>query len=728
MNRKTTLRLALAASLLPWSMALAQFDSGSGGNQGFHHDHGQNSQNSQNPQGGAGEVDNSVSSILDYNYNHQAQDKTAAKAEFDVLSAIADKVKTMDVLGTPGLDDPEIRARFETYLSLEAAPDSDIQAYFGDMSKISDLLKQNDTFGAWKLLYAMSEYKNLDAGISRELAHRVEGVWNSDHAQDGLQQANAKLDDSIDTADHNADLIAEDLHEQDIQDAAGRKGNNNNQNSGSNPSSSNSSVSPLTLPTADPEAAEAQLLPTMSGALSRKMDLTNEYIKMLQARAQQKLNDMSASRMSDQDKSDFADYIKILYQTHRYYHVIIAADFYRALFKVDDLDLSPASAPGNVPTNPQRSAGDMVTMSSRAMGINGRVPLTALTTAANSIGIVNPLGPAEGDHPLSISEEVTSALEINNRVNEAIEVFKYKAGLGEIAAAAEQLQEAFIANEYHPALQGLNRDDKEKVGEFLAKVAVLKNQLEARVFEQVDSQIADIKKIAVDFDSTKPLAMVNAVKLDSRLRIGQAKLLAQNGQTDEAMKAFGTAAEEWPGNPEVASSSEDFFGKEDKLNEGTAEFDRLVKEQNYRGIFDQQLAFAAAVAGDTTREQQLKDALTTVQKAEMASEKANMLVMNGDVDGAWETIELATKDWPDDTKLNKLLASLSERSSDFVSAINKARDAEAKKELGYSLTWYVNALSIYPASSIANEGKDRISAQILSPVAADSAPGPSTAN
>ena len=49
------------------------------------------------------------------------------------------------------------------------------------------------------------------------------------------------------------------------------------------------------------------------------------------------------------------------------------------------------------------------------------------------------------------------------------------------------------------------------------------------------------------------------------------------------------------------------------------------------------------------------------------------------------------KQLPDDTKLNKLLADLSGRSADFVSALNKARDAEAKKELGYSLTWYVNA-------------------------------------
>jgi hypothetical protein len=97
-----------------------------------------------------------------------------------------------------------------------------------------------------------------------------------------------------------------------------------------------------------------------------------------------------------------------------------------------------------------------------------------------------------------------------------------------------------------------------------------------------------------------------------------------------------------------------------------------------------------------------------------------MLVMNGDVDGAWETVEIASKDWPDDTKLNRLLADLSGRSADFVSALNKARDAESKKEYGYSLTWYVNAQSYYPPSQIANDGIDRISKLILSPQSASS--------
>ena len=180
------------------------------------------------------------------------------------------------------------------------------------------------------------------------------------------------------------------------------------------------------------------------------------------------------------------------------------------------------------------------------------------------------------------------------------------------------------------------------------------------------------------------------------------------------MQEFQTAAEEWPGNPDLTTSASGFFNTEDMQNQSTTEFDRLVQDQNYRAIFDKQLAFAPAVKGDATREQQLKDALTKVEKAETASEKANLLVMNGDVDGAWETIEAAAKEWPDDMKLNKMLADLSGKSADFVSAINNAREAEAKKEMGYSLTWYVNAQSFYPASQIANDGIERVSKEILS--------------
>ncbi len=598
-------------------------------------------------------VDNSTATTLDYLFNHRAGQGTAAKAGAEVAGALADKIKAVDVLKTPGLDDPIVRARFETYLSLQAVPDDRIKDYFNKMGQISDTLRTGDSFGAWKILFGLGDYKDIDAGISRELANRVEAIWNTSRTANGLEMANDKLRNNIETYNHNADLLADDLKRQEQDDQ--RKGSASHSSSSSGGSNSSAATtSALINPNADPTAAEAAMMPTMGSSLQGKMQLTSEYLNLLEARAKIKLNEIREHKMDDEGKTDFAKYIKTLFDTHRYYHVIIGADFYRALFN-------------------------------------------------------------EGEYPVDMANEVNVALETNNQVSQAIEVFRYKAQKNEIAAAAGQLQAAFIGNEFHPGLQGLPRDEKEKVGDFLAKLDVLKNQLESRDFEQVEGQIAAIKKVAADFDATKPLALVNGVKLESRLRLGKAKLLAQGGQLNLAMQEFQTAAEEWPGNPDLQTSATGFFSKEDVQNQSTDDFDRLVQEQNYRGIFDKQLPFALAVKGDSAREQQLKDALLKVQKAEMASEKANLLVMNGDVDGAWETIETAVKVWPDDMKLNKLLADLSGRSADFVSAINHAREAEAKKEMGYSLTWYVNAQNLYPASVIALDGIERIRKQLLSP-------------
>ena len=666
----------------------------------------------------ATEIDSSTSTALDYLFNKKAAEGSTMKAGNEVASALADKIKAVDVLKTPGLDDPAVRARFETYLSLKEVPQARINEYFGKMQQVSDMLKSGDTFGAWKVLYSLSTYQDLDAGISKELAARVEAFWNTDRTKNGLAAANDKYRSDIETATHNVDLDAQDLKEQEELDrqakqSQGGKGNGGNNNNTSSASSTNSG-SPLSPenPDVDPAAAEAAVMPSMGANLQGRMEMTSEYLNLLEARFKIKLNEIKANKMSDQDRMDFADYIKTLYSTHRYYHVIIAADFYRALFNEGDYpsDLgnqAVASAGSNAQT-----AANSAHLAVKSLGLNASGPASVVNQFGGAMG-GSTMGQPE--QPLTMADEVTSALEINERVSQAIEVFKYKADLGQIAAAATELQEAFVGNEFHPGLQGLPRDEKEKVGDFLAKLDVLKNQLEVRAFEQVDGQIADIKKIASDFDATEPMALVTDIKLESGMKLGQARLQAQGGDLTNAMQTFQTAAELWPGNPDLATSANLFFKSENNQNQSTGDFDRLVQDQNYREMFDRQLEFALAVKGDATREQQLKDALTKVEKAKIAEEKANMLVMNGDVDGAWETIELAAKDWPDDMKLNKLLADLTGRSADFVSAVNKARDAEAKKEYGYSLTWYVNAQSTYPPSQIANEGIDRVSKAILTP-------------
>jgi tetratricopeptide (TPR) repeat protein len=589
-------------------------------------------------------------------FEETPQQGSVGKGAANFLGIAGDKLNAMDILSTPALDNAAVGARFETYLGLPAVPDDQIKSYIDQMNQISELLKQNATFPAWKLLYSMSDYSDLDAGISRELAHRIEATWNSDKTQNGLERQNAQLRTDLDTQIHNADSTADDLHQQDLEEDAkqGRRGGGGGGNSNQN--SSSMTNSPLNSSGADPVQAEASILPSMSTGLQRKMELTDDYLQTLESRANIRLNQIKEHKMDQEDQEDFASYIKALSDGHRYMQVIIAADFYRNLFNQDE-------------------------------------------------------------YPVDMAAEVNTALESNERAKQNVQVFKFDASQGHIAGAASEVQAAFTENEFYPGLKGLDRDQKTKVGDFLDKLSILKNQIETRSFEQVEPELAQIQKIASDFDPTKPLALVNDIKLSSELRLGKAKLLAQQGELTDAMKEFQAAAEEWPGNPQLKDSANTFFGSEDTQNKTTDDFDRLVSDENYRGIAEQAPEFAAAVHGDDKREQQLKDALAKVQKAEMASEKANMLVMNGDVDGAWETIESAVNDWPDDVKLNKMLSSLSARCADFVSAINKARDAEAKKEYGYSLTWYVNAESSYPGSTIAHDGIDTVSKDILSPTA-----------
>ena len=398
-----------------------------------------------------------------------------------------------------------------------------------------------------------------------------------------------------------------------------------------------------------------------------KLQLTDQYLQTLQDKAKIKLNDMKAEKMMDQAKSDFADYIKNLYQSGCYSHVLIAADFYRHVFDAD------------------------------------QQPVT----------IDQQINVSQGEYPVEMAQEVNASLQITRDVRNSIDVFNNDIAENNVSAATDRLEQAFVTNEFAPELLGIELSKKKKVDAFTKALDKMRNLIEARDFAGLDDLLSELKQIAPDFDATKAMAIVNAVKLDSQLHLGKAKLAAQQGDQKTALDEFQAAAESWPSNPDLKDKALGFFNSQDVQTQALADFDRLVADNNYRAIFDKQLAFAPAMKDDTKRQQQLKDALSKVQEAEAAVQKANVLVANGDACGAWETINLAVKDLPDDLKLNSMLGQLAGKSAEFVSAVSKAKDAEAKNELGYSLTWYAIAQRDYPASSTANDGIDRISKEIL---------------
>lgn len=587
-----------------------------------------------------------MSAALDYLMNRKPQDGSMGKQAFDSGKRGETRAIADDAVGSRRNEDQEMRARFERYLSMAPVPQETLNEYFMKMKQVSTLLRDRQIFPAWKQLHELADYTMIDAGISRELANRVESIWNTDKASANIDQKNEAIRKDVKTSNRNADMMSGKIMDDEIEyQRKLNQGNKQKQQGQQQTSQPNGGVPQM------PQDGGNAAMPSVAG-LEGKLQLTEEYLRSLELKARIKLNELKQEKLLEQAKVNFSEYISTLYNSGRLNHVVLAADFYRKIFE-------------------------------------------------------------EAEYPADMAKQVNASLEIQRDVQSAIEVFRYKADRGQLSGASDSLQTAFMTNELNSAVLGLERPLKEKVADFNASLDQMRNLIEARDFGNLEILLQNVKKTATDFDTTKPTAIVNGVKLESKMRLGKAKLAAQQGDLKLAMEEFQAAAEAWPGNPDLQDKALTFFDTQDMKSQALVEFDRLVEEQNYRAIFDKQLGFAPAIKGDAKREEALKTALLSIKDAEMASEKANVLMLNGDFFGAWETIEFASSKLPDDKKLNKLRADLSGRSAEFVSAINKARDAEGRNEIGFSITWFVNAQRQYPASQIANEGIDRLSKKLL---------------
>lgn len=240
------------------------------------------------------------------------------------------------------------------------------------------------------------------------------------------------------------------------------------------------------------------------------------------------------------------------------------------------------------------------------------------------------------------------------------------------------------------------------------------NLIEARDYGGLEQQLTQMQEIASDFDPTKARAGITFAKLESSMRLGRARLAAQSGDVDLAMQELQAAAEAWPANPDIAEAASTFFQTQDVVNQTTVEFDQLMSRNDYRAIFEKQVGFLTAVRDNPQKMELFEQAMNRVRDAEMASEKAKLMARNGDAMGAWETIHTALESWPEDIVLNRLRSEYAMPSSEFVSAIFNAQEAEKAGQSGLSLSWYVTAQQLYPSSQLANAAIRRLTNQILS--------------
>lgn len=609
------------------------------------------------------------------------------------------------------------RARFEKYLNAPAeTKEADLQ-YDSTIDKILNLLSPTHLRGpqveeAWKLLPAASEYES-DANLCISLSDAVYNVWLAKNEVSKIEMANRNLSREKEKLEWNYQV-----------------------------NMSESKVGTVAVGTNTP----ASLTPQDEARLEPIRE------KLSEVRSTLANNKLRKEASIVQAKIDFQTLIVQLFAQRRFQHVLIATRFYRNLFgdgdnRLQALDQIASSLPvdkdggqarvkakfnpkvagrggsevaagagvGNKKDNQgwgadtgaeARSSGGAFSMEGMELGLENVGVETLVSAGASGLK-------ALGKMINSLSQLDALANEAIRDVNEGVEAYKFLLEQNELKSATERLFETFSMGEYLPSVRKLSREEKRRALEFARKTNELLAALEVNDLTRAEDLIRDLGKTARDFDTSKPLAVVETAKTVSAMHLAKAKAAATSGDRNTLEAELRAAMEIWPRNPALAEVSGSIFSQTDLQQQALNDFDRLIAQKNYRQIYDDKLRFIAATTLYPERQEKLRKVLDTIQLAESALLRASELAKRGDSAGAWESVERGFQDAPDDPKLNQARAEFTTQAAEFVRAIRTAQEMERKQQLGSGLAWYLRAQQDYPNSELAREGIGRISEVIL---------------
>jgi hypothetical protein len=540
------------------------------------------------------------------------------------------------------------QARFEKYLNAAEETTVEDQQYQKLLRTIlTKLAPENDNATATLdawRLLPQASNYTIDAHLCDALADAVYSSWLATRAQDRLLAANRELDNQRKQYEWDAQ------HTQ--------------------------STSP-SLTRANPKSKEAKDMQEKE-ALQQQAALAPYVQRLAEVNARIIANTAKREISEVQARVEFQALITQFFLQRRFQHVVMATRFYRHIFNDGNTTITGSSSKEGKAQTKDKDKG-MAELYMKEVGM----PLT--------VGVVDSL-----------------ANEAMRDVSEGVEAYNFLLQKNEIESASKRLSEAFLIGEYMPEIRTLSRDKKRQALDFTQKGNRLISALDVRDYALAEQLVNAIEGIAKDFDASPPRAAIETARTVSAMHLAKAKNAAVSGDRATLESELREATLLWPRNPALAEVSGMIFSHADVQGKAIADFEQLIGQRNYRQIYDDKLRFIAATALYPERQEQLKKVLESMQQIETVIARSTEIAKRGDPSGAWEGVEQAYQQFPDDTKLNQLRANYSTEAADFVRCIRTAQQLEAKGQTGSSLAWYLKAQKLYPPSEFAKDGIQRL--------------------
>ncbi len=586
------------------------------------------------------------------------------------------------------------RARFERYLGQPESIDQDVyraivNEVFSLLSTRSGEAAADNTRKAWQLLYRASEYES-DGGASLAIANQVFNAWRIRDEKEAIGVTQSELErirrQQQSAVSYSGDLIAKEgasAASNAVSNGASFlpgtvSGNSAGNNTGGNNTGNNrNNQNPQTnnRPAATTEIGGSPTAGPVS-QFFRARELAETEAKLKAAEG-------SAMLTGVQAKLQFQTAIVNLFLQRRFQHCLIAASFYRYIFK-----------------------GSAQTLEVGKKEIASFLPSSDMAITVETLEFLS--------------------REAMNETEASMQGVRASYADGQLVGALERLQETFFIGEFLPPVAQFEREKKQVLLNLYKQVDEARKLADLKDYDAVDKLVAEIGLTAKDFRTSEVTSALRAAQRMSTLSLYGAQQAAATGDYARAQEGVQRAAGLWPLNPALKTYTENMAQQVDLGSQAAVLFDDASKRGDLRRIYDQRSELAIALLSDAVRGPQLKEIIERISRVEIYLAQAKELVAQNNAFAAWEALDAASTLTPNDVIVNQRRADLAPRVAAFVGRVDSAKRQEESGNQAAALTQYLAAQGLYPASSLARTGIARVSGALLDELAAAAAPEAAT--
>lgn len=282
--------------------------------------------------------------------------------------------------------------------------------------------------------------------------------------------------------------------------------------------------------------------------------------------------------------------------------------------------------------------------------------------------------------------------------------------------ALERLNEALLIGEFLIPVSTFSFEKKQKLYYFKRDVEKLFELMNGKDYEEALTLIQSLKKRANDLSTGRAESAISGAIFASDAYIAQGNEALAQGDRARLEECIKQAIQIWPKNPRLLPLRNAMMAA-GQQSYALEDFKRFINEKEYRKIFDRQHEFAVLVKNDETMKAQFTEVLGKMRQIEEALGAARQRESMQDINGAWEELQkLNLKDpelFDNDRELNRLYRDLTTKASQLVRVLDDARKCEDSGEIGSALGRYMEAKRIYPYSTFAKDGIEKLLDQIM---------------